>query len=55
MSAGRSSVVRLSSCRWIEVQSPVGALGEGLLEGLAGGEPEDEWCLAGEPALEVSG
>jgi hypothetical protein len=35
------------------VQSPVGALDQGLLEGLAGGEPEDEWGLGSELAFDV--
>jgi hypothetical protein len=39
-------------CR-VEVESPVGALVEGLLECLAGGEPEDEWRFGGECALNV--
>ena len=38
-----------------EVQSSVGTLLEGLLEGLTGDEPEDEGGLGGEGAFEVGG
>lgn len=41
-------------CR-VKVESPVGALVEGLLECLAGGEPEDEWRFGGECALSIGG
>jgi hypothetical protein len=41
-------------CR-VEVESPVGSLVEGLLECLAGCEPEDEWRFGGECALNVGG
>jgi hypothetical protein len=44
-----------SSCGRGEVQSSVGTLGQGLLEGLAGGEPEDEWGLGGEFAVDIAG
>ena len=52
---GRRPAVRLSRLGRVEVQSPVGALGEGLLEGLAGGEPEDEGGLGGEFAVDIAG
>jgi hypothetical protein len=42
-----------SRCWQVEVQSPVGTLLQGLLEGLAGGEPKDEGGLGGELALDI--
>jgi hypothetical protein len=46
---------RSSSLYRIEVESPVGALRQGLLERQSRREPEDERRLGGVLALEVAG